>query len=108
MRSAKSMTERSSRDRTLLVLAASLYQIPVTERAKARGSRVITTDNVPSNPGHRLADRAYSVDTTDQAGVLEIARRENVAGIIAACTDVAVPTAAFVAARLGLRAPPPE
>jgi biotin carboxylase len=101
------MSERAS-DKTLLVLAASLYQLPVIERAKARGYRVITTDNVPSNPGHALADKAYSVDTTNIEGVLDIARRENIAGIIAACTDIAVPTAAAVGAALGLAAPTPD
>jgi biotin carboxylase len=98
------MTER----RTLLVLAASSHQVPIIERAKARGFRVVTTDNVPSNPGHRLADRAHSVDTTDAEGVLEIARAERIDGVIASCTDVAVPTAALVASRLGLRGPSPE
>ena len=95
-------------DPALLVLGASLYQMPVIHRAKARGIRVVTTDNVPSNPGHAVADVAYSTDTTDPHGVLEIARRERITGVIAACTDVAVPTAAFVASSLGLRGPSPR
>jgi hypothetical protein len=36
--------------KTLLVLAASMYQIPAIETAKRLGYRVITTDNVPDNP----------------------------------------------------------
>jgi biotin carboxylase len=38
--------------------------------------------------------------------VLEIARSEGIDGVIAACTDVAVPTAAFLAQELGLAGPP--
>jgi biotin carboxylase len=92
--------------KTLLVLGASRYQLDVISAAKQLGYRVVTTDNVPSNPGHLLADRSYSVDTTDYEGVLEIAQKERIAGIIAPATDVAVPTAAFVSEKLGLSGPP--
>ncbi len=91
---------------TLLVLAASLYQLDVIHTAKKLGYRVITTDNIPSNPGHRFADKAYNIDITDRNAVLEIAKQEKIDGVIAACTDVGVPTAAFVAHHCGLPGPP--
>ena len=75
--------------KTLLVLAASRYQIPIITTAKRLGYRVLTIDNVPDNPGHALADQACFIDTTDIQGVLAVARRERVDGVIAACTDVA-------------------
>jgi biotin carboxylase len=67
---------------------------------------VITTDNVPGNPGHVFADAAFDVDTTDVPRVLELARRERISGVIAPCTDVAVLTAAHVGERLHLSGPP--
>lgn len=88
--------------RTLLVLGASIYQVPAIETARELGCRVVVTDNVPGNPGHALADRSHHVDTTDRDGVLEIARRERIDGVIAPCTDVAVPTAAWVAYQMDL------
>jgi biotin carboxylase len=91
--------------KTLLVLAASTYQIPVIETAKRLGYRVITTDNDPTNPGHVLADASFRVDTTDLDGILALAVKENIAGIIAPCTDVAVSTAAHVAEQLHLPGP---
>lgn len=94
--------------KTLLVLAASRYQVPVIKAAKRAGYRVITTDNVTANPGHRLADACYSVDTIDHEGVMELARHEAVNGVIAAATDVAVPTQAYVAQQLCLPGPPLE
>ena len=94
--------------KTLLVLAASRYQLPVIKAAKRSCYRVITTDNVTANPGHQLADKCYSVDTMDRDGVLELARYEAVDGIIAAATDVAVPTQAYAAQQLGLTGPPFE
>jgi biotin carboxylase len=88
--------------KTILVLAASLYQLDAIRTAKRLGMRVVTTDSIPSNPGHALADRAYAVDTTDVEGVIEIAKAERIDGVIAPCTDVAVFTAARVAEELGL------
>src|SRR5215831_1878060 len=94
-------------NKTLLVLAAAIYQIPTIETAKRLGYRVITTDNTPENPGHTLADRSFGVDTTDVAGVLALARKERISGVIAPGTDVAVITAAHVAKHLHLTGPPP-
>jgi biotin carboxylase len=89
-------------DGPLLVLGASVHQLDVIERARERGVEVVVADNVPGNPGHRLADRSHVVDTTDVEAIAALARAEGVAGVVAPCTDVAVPTAAVVAARLGL------
>ena len=88
--------------KTILVLAASTYQLDAIRTAKRLGYRVITTDNIPDNPGHVLADRSFAADTTDSKAVAAIARAECISGIISPCTDVAVPTAAHVAAELGL------
>ena len=92
--------------KTLLILAASLYQLEAIKTAKRLGYRVVTTDNTPANPGHALADKSYGVDTTDRDAVLDLARRECVDGVIAPCTDVALPTAAYVAEQLALPGAP--
>ena len=94
--------------RTLLVLAASEHQLAVIRAARRAGARVLTVDNVPDNPGHALADASFSLSTTDVPAILELARREGIDGVLAACTDVAVPTAAAVAAPLDLPGPPPR
>lgn len=86
----------------LLVLAASTYQLDTIQTAKRMGYRVVTTDNTPSNPGHALADSSWRIDTTDAPHVIELARREQVDGVISPCTDIAVNTAAAVAEALGL------
>lgn len=94
--------------KTLLVLAASTYQVPAIEAAKRLGYRVITTDNCPSNPGHLLADACFAVDTTDRNGVLALARAASIAGVIAPGTDVAVMTAAHLSEHLKIPGPPAE
>ncbi len=92
----------SCMNKRLLVLAAGRYQLDTIRCAKRLGNMVITLDKCPGNPGHREADKSYNVDTTDMNSVLEVARRERIDGVIAACTDVAVPTAAFVAEEMHL------
>lgn len=93
---------------SILILAATRYQVPFILRAKEMGWRVVTLDNHPPNPGHRLADCCHFVSTTDEPAVLDVARREKVDGILAACTDVAALTAARTARRLGLPGQNPE
>jgi len=92
---------------SLLVLGASRYQLEVIHEAKALGYRVLTTDNVPENPGHRVADESFQIDTTDVARVVELAKKTQPRGVVAPCTDVAVATAAHVAEALGLPGIPP-
>jgi len=92
--------------KTLLVLGASIYQEAAILRARELGYRVLSTDNVPDNPGHAHAHKSFDVDITDREGILALARRERIDGILAPCTDVGVPTVAYVAGKLGLAGPP--
>lgn len=86
----------------ILILAGTYFQIPVIEYARNQGHYVITCDNRPENPGHKLADKYYNVSTTDFEGVLKIARKENIDGILAYGTDPAAPTAALVSEKMNL------
>ncbi|MDR0548499.1 MAG: ATP-grasp domain-containing protein [Deltaproteobacteria bacterium] len=89
----------------LLILGASLNQIPAILKAQSLGHLVVTTDNLPQNPGHALANISYHLDTTDIPAVLAIAKKEKISGVLAPATDVAVVTAATVAAELRLPGP---
>ncbi|HTW92315.1 MAG TPA: ATP-grasp domain-containing protein [bacterium] len=89
-------------NRRILVLAGTSFQIPVIESAKRLGCAVITCDNRPDNPGHRLADAYENVSTTDIEGVEKVARQHGVDGILAYASDPAAIPAAEVAERLGL------
>ncbi|MCK5682320.1 ATP-grasp domain-containing protein [bacterium] len=92
-------------EKKLMVLGASLYQLEAIGSALDSGLTVITVDNRLENPGHRLAHNSYNIDTTDIEAVFTVAVQEGIAGIIAPATDVALPTAAVVAERLGLPGP---
>jgi carbamoylphosphate synthase large subunit len=92
--------------KSLLVLGASRYQLDAIRTGRQLGYRIITTDDNPSNPGHYLADKSYAENTIAMKAVLDIAKNENIDGVIAPCTDTAVPTAAYISEHLGLFGPP--
>lgn len=92
--------------RTLLVLAASVQQVPLIRRLRAMGARIVTLDNRPENPGHALAHVSRDADVRDISAVIAAAREEGVEGVVAAASDVALETAAELGAELGFVAPP--
>ncbi len=92
----------------LLMLGGAMQQIPAIKRAKDMGLYVITCDYLPDNLGHQYADEYYNVSTTDLKGVLEVAKKCHVDGIVAYASDPAAPTAAYVAEQLGLPGNPYE
>lgn len=93
--------------KTILILAASQYQLPIIKKALSLNCRVLTSDNRPDNPGHALAHQSFNIDTTDVDGISELARSQRIDGILAPATDVAVISAAKAARALGLPGPPP-
>ncbi len=86
----------------VLFLGGAYYQIPIIREAKKRGYYIITCDYLPNNPGHKLADEYYNLDTTDFKGVLNLAKNVKPDYVISYATDTAVETAAYVSEKLGL------
>ena len=86
----------------ILMLGGSMQQIPAIKKAREMGCYVITCDYCPENPGHKYADEYHNVSTTDLDGVLGLAERLRIDGIVAYASDPAAPTAAYVAEKLGL------
>lgn len=92
----------------LLLLGGSAQQVVAIETAKNLGCYTIVCDYLPDNPGQYVADKFYLVSTTDKAAVLNVAKEENIDGIIAYASDPAAPTAAYVAEHMGLTTNPYE
>ena len=86
----------------LLLLGGSPQQIVAIETAKKLGLYTVLCDYLPDNPGQYVADKFYLTSTTDKEAVLEVARREQVDGVLAYASDPAAPTAAFVAQEMNL------
>ena len=86
----------------ILLLGGSAQQIVAIETAKKLGYYTILCDFLPDNPGQYHADKFYLVSTTDKDSVLEVAKEENIDGILAYASDPAAPTAAYIAEKMGL------
>lgn len=86
----------------ILLLGGSAQQVIAIETAKKLGYYTIVCDFLEDNPGQFVADKFYLVSTTDKDKILDVAKKENIDGILAYASDPAAPTAAFVAEKLGL------
>ena len=86
----------------ILLLGGSAQQVVAIETAKRLGYYTVLCDFLNDNPGQYVADKFYLVSTTDKDAVLNVAKKENIDGILAYASDPAAPTAAYVAEKLGL------
>ena len=80
----------------ILLLGGSAQQVIAIETAKKLGDYTIVCDFLEDNPGQFVADKFYLVSTTDKDKILDVAKKENIDGILAYASDPAAPTAAFV------------
>jgi biotin carboxylase len=93
---------RKEERKRILILAGTYFQIPAINYAKQMGHYVITCDNKPENPGHKLADEYINISTTNLDGVLKVASQKKIDGILAYASDPAALTAAYVSNNLDL------
>ncbi|MFA4851409.1 MAG: ATP-grasp domain-containing protein [Bacteroidales bacterium] len=85
-----------------MILGAGIYQLPAIKTAKKLGYEVITVDNIPDNVGHKLSDFSENVSTVDANGVLNVAKKHKIDGIMTIASDIAVLTVAYVGNKLHL------
>lgn len=81
---------------------------PHAELAKylsSKGYRTVLIDYLPSPIAKDYVDVHYQESTLDVEAVERICREENVCSVMDLCTDRAIPPAAYVAERLGLKHP---
>lgn len=90
----------------ILLLGGSAQQVIAIEIAKRLGYYTVLCDYLTDNPGQYVADKFYLVSTTDKEAVYEVAKAEQVDGILAYASDPAAPTAAYVAEKMGLPGSP--
>ena len=86
----------------ILLLGGSTQQIPAIQYAKKQGYFTILCDYLEDNPGQYHADKFYCVSTTDQDAILQIAKDEDISGVVAYASDPAAPVAAYTAELMGL------
>lgn len=94
--------------RRVMILGASMLQLPLIMHARSCGDYVITADNRPNNPGHLFAQESHNVSTTDTQAIVSLAERLDVASVMSFANDPAMPSVAAASSRLGLFGPKPS
>jgi biotin carboxylase len=87
---------------TVLFVGAGRHQRRAILRAQELGLRVVGVDRNPDAPGLGAADEAEVLDFQDVLGVIEVAERHGVDGVLTVSADRAVPVVAAVAEALSL------
>ncbi len=86
----------------LLLLGGTRYLLPVIEVAHKLGIYVITCDYFPDNIAHKYSDQYLDLSIIDKEAILEVAKKEQIDGVMSFATDPGVVTAAYVAEKMNL------
>ena len=86
----------------ILVPGAGYGQEPVIKKAKSLGLYVIVVSPEGDYPGLKYADKHYAEDVKNKEKILQIAKEENIQGIVSDQNDIPVETIGYVVDHLGL------
>ena len=85
----------------ILIIGAGIGQVFIAKKIKARGYYLITVTQKGNYPVIGIADKVYYENVFNKEAVLEIARNEQVNGVISDQNDMMMPVVAYVAEHLG-------
>ena len=86
----------------LLILGASILQLPAITKAKQKGYYTIVADMNPNAIGVQYADEFHCISTIDIEGVANLAEEIKPDGIMTLATDMPMRAIAAATTRLGL------
>lgn len=86
----------------LLIIGASILQVPAIKKAKELGFYVGVIDYNPNAVGIPLADEFFNVSTIDIDGVVSVAEKFKPSGIMTLATDMPMRSVATACKKLGL------
>ena len=87
----------------IMILGASILQLPAIEQAKKMGLEVVAVDMNPDAVGFKVVGVIKEViSTIDAYAVLEAAKKHNICGIITVASDMPMRSVALVAKELSL------
>lgn len=86
----------------IMILGASILQLPAIKKAKEMGLYVISVDMDENAIGFKEADEYYVISTINEKKVLELAEKIKPDGIITVASDKPMKTVAMVGEKLGL------
>lgn len=90
-------------NKKIMILGASILQLPAIEKAKEMGFDVVAVDMNPEAVGFQVPGiETEVISTIDIPGVLETAKKHNIQGVMTLASDMPMRTVAVVAKELGL------
>ena len=87
----------------IMVVAGGSWQCPIVKTAKEMGHYVICTNLYEDSPAFKYADAGLVANVLDKERNLEIAKEYKPDAVLTEQSDIAVPTVAYVAEKLGLK-----
>lgn len=90
------------KQKKLLLIGASIGQVPLLQKAKSQGINV-TVATIPGNyPCIEMADDVIYRDIYDRDGIVEEAKKRGITAVTSDQNDLMNPTVAYVSEKLGL------
>lgn len=89
-------------NKSILIVGAGFGQVPAIEASKKIGIESIVVDKNPYAVGSKIADIFYNIDIIDKEGVLAIAKKHNISGVMTMQSDLPVPTIGYINDKLNL------
>ena len=86
----------------LLIIGASILQLPAIKKAKEMGLYVAVADYNPNAIGIPFADEYFNVSTIDEEGVYQAAKEFQADGIMTLATDMPMRSLAYATKKLGI------
>lgn len=86
----------------MLVTGGSYAEIPLIEEAQKQGWYVITTGKNRDGLGHQHSDQYIPCDYSNMESICQLAKSEDVKGIVSACNDFSYLSTAYACEKLGL------
>ncbi len=86
----------------LLIIGASILQLPAIRKAKEMGLYVAVADYNPKAIGVSEADEYFNVSTIDEEGVYRAAKEFGADGIMTLATDMPMRSLAYATTQLGI------
>ena len=86
----------------LMIIGASILQLPAIQKAKELGYHVAVADFNPNAIGIPYADEYYNVSTIDEEGVYQAAKAFGAEGVMTLATDMPMRSVAYTCKKLGL------
>ena len=75
----------------LMLLGGGLNLLPVIEKAHEFGYYVLTVDYMPNNVAHPCADEYHNVGVLDLDGLIELAKNQQIDGVMTMMEREVVP-----------------